>query len=199
MKPFAESSLSNRDPILAVIKPLFTDFHHILEIGSGTGQHAVYFAESMPQLIWQPTDRKENLAGIELWRADAQLANVQPAIELDVMQPNWPSVDVDAVFSANTLHIMNPAMVAACFAGVGRLLKPGALFVVYGPFNYGGQYTSDSNARFDQWLAAQQADRAIRNFEDVDALAQQAGMSLLEDYAMPANNRILCWQKQRQA
>lgn len=196
MKPFAESCVQNREPILAVLNPLFVDCREVLEIGSGTGQHAVYFAGAMPHLRWHTSDVEDNHPGIRLWLDEAGLENVAPPIRLDVMQPDWPALQVDAVFSANTLHIMDWGMVKACIVGVGSLLEEGGLFTVYGPFNYGGEYTSDSNARFDQWLAQQNAGRAIRNFEDVNALANQAGMILKEDYAMPANNRILCWEKQ---
>ncbi|MEZ5480177.1 MAG: DUF938 domain-containing protein [Thiolinea sp.] len=196
MKPFSESCVQNREPILAVLKPLLADSQAVLEIGSGTGQHAVYFAPELPHLRWQTSDVAEHLPGIRQWLAEAALPNLPEPLQLDVLQPHWPDVNVDAVFTANSLHIMNWAMVQACFAGVGELLQPGGRFIAYGPFNYGGQYTSPSNARFDQWLARQGRGSAIRHFEDLQQLAQAAGLQLYEDFAMPVNNRILCWEKQ---
>ena len=196
-KPYAESCDQNREPILQVIRPLLQNAQKVLEIGSGTGQHAVYFAQQMPHLRWHTSDRAEYHDGIRAWIADSGLDNVQPPIELDVLRSQWPVLDIDAVFSANTCHIMHLDEVQALFAGVGQLLGQGGKFLLYGPFNYHGDYTSDSNARFDQWLQARDPLSAIRDFEAVDALAQQAGMVLQQDYAMPANNRILYWKKTR--
>jgi len=167
----------------------------VLEIGSGTGQHAVYFAGQMPHLLWYTSDLAENHPGIELWLAEAALNNLRPPVLLDVARTVWPEMAVDAVFSANTAHIMHWREVEAMFAGVGDLLPPGGVFLLYGPFNYKQAYTSESNERFDGWLKARDSHSGIRNFEDVDRLAQESGMVLCDDYAMPANNRILFWQK----
>lgn len=195
MKPYAASCEENREPILAVLNGLLQDRQHVLEIGSGTGQHAVYFGEQFPQLIWQTSDQFEYHTGIKAWLQDVKLPNVVEPLLLDVRQAIWPDLTVDAVFSANTLHIMSWEAVQACFAGVGRLLPNGGLFIVYGPFNYAGQFTSASNARFDQWLKQRDPDSGIRNFEDLNVLAAKAGMKLQADYTMPVNNRILVWQK----
>ena len=194
-KPYSESCVQNQDPILEVIRPLLQDHKAVLEIGSGTGQHSVYFAKAMPDLEWYTSDQAMYHGGIQLWLDEAQLPNTHAPLVLDVLQRNWPTISVDAVFTANTFHIMSREMVAACVTGVGQLLAPGGLFIVYGPFNYNGQYTSASNAQFDQWLAMQNPASAIRDFEFVDKLAQQAGMVLQGDFSMPANNRILCWRK----
>lgn len=194
-KPHSESCDQNRAPILEILLPLFADRCAVLEIGSGTGQHAVHFAAAMPHLVWHTSDRAENHAGIRLWLEEAGLANTRPPLLLDVAQPQWPRVEVDAVFSANTTHIMHWPEVVALFSGVGALLPSGGLFALYGPFNYGGRFTSESNARFDQWLKQRDPASGVRDFEALDALANGAGMSLLEDYAMPANNRILCWRR----
>lgn len=195
MKPYAASCDENSEPILAVLKPLLVESQAVLEIGSGTGQHAVYFGEQLPHLSWQTSDRLENHAGILAWLNEAQLANVQAPLELDVQQAYWPELKVDAVFSANTLHIMSWEAVQVCFAGVGRLLPSNGLLIVYGPFNYAGQFTSASNARFDQWLKQRDPESGIRNFEDLNLLATKAGMVLQADYEMPVNNRILVWRK----
>ncbi len=196
MKPYAESCDQNRDPILRVIAPLFSGCRDILEIGSGTGQHAVYFAAKLPYLVWHTSDRLANHPGIKLWLDEAGLANTRLPLVLDVASSPWPAISVDGVFSANTAHIMHWPEVEALFAGVGELLPPGGLFALYGPFNYGGRYTSDSNARFDGWLKAQDPYSGIRHFEELQVLAATAGMALHDDFEMPSNNRILCWIKE---
>ena len=195
MKPYAESCDQNRDPILDVLRPLLASCATVLEIGSGTGQHAVYFSRHMPHLHWQPSDRGENLPGIHLWREEAGLANLEAPVELDVTRKPWPVIGADAVFSANTVHIMSWPQVEAMIEGIGQLLPYQGLFLLYGPFNYDGQYISDSNRRFDGWLKARDPLSGIRDFTALDVLATQAGMYLQDDIAMPANNRILCWCK----
>ena len=194
-KPYAESCDENRDPILAVIEPLLKDCSSVLEIGSGTGQHAVYFAERLPHLLWQTSDCAEYHDGISLWLREAGLANTPAPIELDVATSAWPAQTFDAVFSANTTHIMHWTEVEAMIAGVGSILASGGPFLLYGPFNYNNAYTSESNARFDAWLQQRDPASGIRNFEDIDRLSRQVGMVLRHDYAMPANNRILHWAK----
>jgi SAM-dependent methyltransferase len=195
MKPYAESCDQNRDPILGVIAPLFRTAGRVLEIGSGTGQHAVYFASRMEHLQWLASDRAENHAGISLWLAEAALPNLTGPLLLDVAHSTWPDIEVDAVFTANTLHIMHWPEVCALFNGVGRVLSPSSLFVAYGPFNYGGAYTSDSNARFDQWLKQRDSGSGIRDFDALNELAGASGLGFLEEHKMPANNRILVWQR----
>jgi len=194
MKPYSESCDQNREPILRVIQPLLADRRGVLEIGSGTGQHAVFFARQMPHLIWHTSDRVENHPGIRLWLDQASLPNLRTPLPLDVARDPWPEIGVDAVFSANTAHIMGWPDVQAMFRGVGRVLPTGGLFLLYGPFNYAGAYTSDSNARFDQWLKGRDPDSGIRDFEALDQQAREAGMRLHDDFEMPANNRILCWR-----
>ncbi len=193
MKPYSESCDQNRDPILAVIQPLFSACKELLEIGSGTGQHAVFFAQQMPHLIWHTSDRRENHSGISMWLNEADLANTGLPLALDVSHDHWPQQEFDAVFSANSAHIMHFQDVETMFAGVGRVLKQGGLFALYGPFNYNGEFTSESNARFDLWLKDRDPLSGVRDFEALNQLARQAGMQLLNDDEMPANNRILSW------
>ena len=189
-----------------MLREVFAGARKVLEIGSGTGQHAVHFAAHLPHLIWQPADLAENLPGIELWRAEAALGpaaagrsaglpNLLPALVLDVNQPQWPETGADAVFSANTLHIMSWSEVRRLFAGVGRLLPATGVLAVYGPFNYGGRHISESNARFDRSLRSRDPRSGIRDFEAVDALATKQGLILERDVAMPANNRTLVWRR----
>ena len=192
-KPDAPSCERNREPILAVLRDHFADRRAVLEIGSGTGQHAVYFAAALPHLRWQASDRAANLAGIRAWLDEAALPNTPAPIAFDVSAA-WPQQRFDAVFSANTLHIMSWTEVERLFAGLPGILADDARLVIYGAFNYGGQYTSESNAVFNAWLKSQGAHQGLRDFEAVDALARQAGLTLLEDRAMPSNNRCLVWR-----
>ena len=166
----------------------------VLEIGSGTGQHAVHFAAALPRLIWQTSDREENLPGIRAWLDEAALPNTPAPLELDVASA-WPDATFDAVFSANTLHIMAWPEVERLFAQLPGITRAGTMLIIYGPFNYQGHYSSDSNAAFDQWLQARGAHMAIRDAEAVDALAASAGFALVDDIAMPANNRSRVWRR----
>jgi cyclopropane fatty-acyl-phospholipid synthase-like methyltransferase len=194
-KPFAESCVQNREPILAVLREAFADCRQVLEIGSGTGQHAVYFAPALPHLVWQTADVPPHHAGIRLWLEEAALPNVRPPIALEVNDTSWHSGRYDAVFSANTLHIMGWPEVEKFFAGVGQVLEAGGVLAVYGPFNTNGTFTSESNARFDAWLKARDPASGVRDFEAVDALARAQGLMLQQDIAMPANNRTLVWRR----
>ncbi len=198
-KPYSESCEQNQAPILAILREVFADRSHVLEIGSGTGQHAVYFGEALPHLRWQTADVVQYHPGIIAWLTEAGLPNVIRPLELDVNQNAWHAGRYDAVFSANTLHIMSVQEVEKFFIGVGQVLEPQGVLVVYGPFNYNGQFTSESNARFDQWLKARNPASGVRDFEALDKLARNQGLSLQQDCLMPANNRTLVWIKDRQA
>lgn len=195
MKPFSQACENNKRPILDVLRRCLRDSRLVLEIGSGTGQHAVYFARHLPHLMWQPSDLEANHDGIRQWIADAGLANVRPPLALDVHMRPWPLAPVDAVVSVNTAHIMSWPAVEDFIGGAGEVLRPAGVFALYGPFNYGGKHTSDSNARFDEWLRQRDPQSAIRDFEAVDALARAADLYLVEDNAMPANNRLLVWAR----
>lgn len=193
-KPDSPSSRRNREPILAVLRRCFADCRHVLEIGSGTGQHAVHIAAAMPQLTWQTSDRADNLPGIRAWLEEAGLPNTPPPLLLDV-GGDWPRTTFDAVFSANTLHIMAWSEVQQCFAGLTSVTRPDTVLAIYGPFNRNGHYTSDSNAAFDQWLQARGAHMAIRDAEAIDALASEAGFRLVDDIPMPAHNACRVWRR----
>ena len=197
MKPFAESSEQNKTPIYTVLKQHFKNIKTVLEIGSGTGQHAVFFAEQFPQLAWVTSDREEYHAGIQMWLQEAGLENTQGPLLLDVNQEVWPVKNTDAVFSANTVHIMSWPSVESMFIGIGRILNSNGLFCLYGPFNYNGQFSSESNARFDLWLKQRNPESGVRDFEALQILAEKAGMEFIEDVEMPANNRVLVWRKLR--
>jgi len=209
-KPFSPSCERNRAPILAVLREHFAERRNVLEIGSGTGQHAVFFAQAMPWLTWQCSDVADNLPGIQMWLDEAGLPNTPAPVEWQavatielslVPSPPVPRAEdgtdsgFDAVFSANTLHIMGWPEVEALFGGLEAVLADDAVLVVYGPFNYGGAYTSDSNREFDGWLKARDPRSGIRDFEAVDALARSICLQLVDDVAMPANNRCLAWRR----
>jgi cyclopropane fatty-acyl-phospholipid synthase-like methyltransferase len=196
MKPYSESCDQNKYPILDVLKIELAHTKHLLEIGSGTGQHAVFFGAQMPDIIWQTSDRLEYHPGIQLWLADSRLNNVLPPIELDVALNHWPQQTFDAIFSANTAHIMSAPEVEHMFTGVGNLLTTGGRFCLYGPFNYHGNYTSESNARFEQWLKNRDPNSGIKDIDDLHRWAEPPGLRLAADHEMPANNRILVWVKQ---
>jgi SAM-dependent methyltransferase len=206
-KPFSPSCERNREPILWVLREHFADRRRVLEIGSGTGQHAVCFAAALPRLVWQASDRSENLPGIRLWLDEAALPNTPKPFVFDVAEQSAPtprgsgvsgnliSTRYDAIFSANTLHIMRWEEVEKLFAALPALTTDDAKLVIYGPFNYDGQFTSASNAAFDESLKRRVPHMGIRDFAAVDRLAQSAGFTLLDDVAMPANNRCLVWQR----
>lgn len=203
-KPFSQACENNRQPILAVLQRYLTPNMEgndgktpaLLEVGSGTGQHAVYFAEQFPWLNWQTSDLPASHPGIRAWIADSGLNNILLPVELNVRENSIKSV-YQAVFSANTLHIMAWEDVLSFFPLVAGALEAQGLLFVYGPFNYQGAYTSESNQRFDQWLHNQNNYSGIRDFEAVNRLAAENNLILQEDVAMPANNRTLVFKKEQ--
>lgn len=192
-RPFSQACANNQQPILEIIKPLFAEVDSVLEIGSGTGQHAAYFGAAMPHLRWQTSDRPSNHPGINAWREWAALPNVEAPLALDVNKP-WPVTGTPATFCANVIHIISWPEVERLFAGIAEHLHEPGIVCFYGPYNYGGRYTSESNERFDEWLKARDPRSGIRDFEAIDALARTAGLTLQDDHAMPANNRCLVWR-----
>ena len=194
-KPFSPACERNREPILTELRRVLPPSGRVLEIGSGTGQHAVYFGAALPRLTWQTSDLPSNHAGIHAWLAEEAPPNVLPPLELDVHSGPWPAGPWDAVFTANTCHIMAWDEVVDMLAGAARVLRTDGILCVYGPFNIGGQFTSESNAIFDMSLKAQGEHMGLRNVEDVNKVAQDNGLTLVEDCGMPANNRLLVWKK----
>lgn len=196
-KPFAPSAERNREPILAVLAPRLALRRRVLEIGSGTGQHAVHFAPALPHLVWQTSERPGALAGLQCWLDEAACANTPAPLALDVGEPDWPAqarpAVFDAVYSANTLHIMPWSAVQTWFAGLPQVLAPGGQLLVYGPFIESDRPTVGSNLRFDAHLRAQLPHQGLRRLDEVDALAAQVGLTRLERLEMPANNLLLVW------
>ena len=193
--PVSEACERNKVPIAAVLRNWLPAAADVLEIGSGTAQHVVWFAGEFPANRWQPSDTGEYLAIARARVAAEGGDNVADVIELDVRRPFAMTQQFDALFSANTLHFMSEAAGASFFGLAGQALLPGGVLVLYGPFNYGGEFTSPSNARFDQWLKSADPERGIRDMAWVTEQATAAGLSLQDDVAMPANNRCLVWHK----
>jgi cyclopropane fatty-acyl-phospholipid synthase-like methyltransferase len=195
MLPFSAACERNKDPILEVLRVRFADRAQVLEIGSGTGQHAVYFARALTHLSWHPTEQLTYLADLaERVKAEGS-PNLRAATLLDVRQAVWPVRSVDAIFTANTLHIMSWPEVIALFAGIGSVLAPGGALGIYGPFRYAGRYTSDSNQEFDRMLQDRDPQSGLRDIQDINSLAEQYGLRLDADNDLPANNRLLVFTK----
>lgn len=193
--PVAPSCLRNQKPIADVLLQELAEHSVVLEIGSGTGQHAHYMTSQIPHIKWQPSDISECLPDINAWRAHSNQDNFLPPLVLDVMEDLWPVKQVDAVFSANVVHFVGWAHVRAMLAGIGRVLIQDGLALFYGPFNYEGQFTSDGNEKLDAWLRERDPDSGIKDFEQIILTARKEKLRLIKDIAMPANNRMLIFQK----
>lgn len=195
MLTLSDACERNKGPILAVLRTEFAASAQVLEIGSGTGQHAVHFAAHLPHLTWQPSELPESLPQLaERIRLEGP-QNLQQPQPLDVRDDPWSAGPVDAVFSANTLHIMSWSAVLEFFRGVGAVLDAPGVLCVYGPFRFRGRHTSASNAEFDRWLKLRDPDSGVRDFEALDELARAQGLTFAADHAMPANNRTLVWRR----
>ena len=194
-KPFSQACENNREPILRFLAGAFRNRRKVLEIGSGTGQHAVHFAAAMPWLEWQPSDRPEHHAGIRAWLQDEPSPNLRQPLALDV-NGTWPSDRYDAVFTANTFHIMGWEEVQRCIAGMAEVTTDDATLAVYGPFRIAGDFTSPSNAAFHASLQERDPRMGIRDIEAVEREMHRYQFRLLADFAMPANNRLVLFRKQ---
>ena len=188
--PFAEASERNKAPILEHLLPVLPARGRVLEIGSGTGQHVVHFAPACPRLTWQPSERKEQLEGLNARIRQEGHSNILPAIELDVAGA-WPDHDCAAAYSANTAHIMSWTAVCSMFHAVGGRLATGGVFCLYGPFNVAGRYTAASNADFDQQLQQRDPDMGLRDVGELESLAGGCQMQLEQRKQLPANNQLL--------
>ncbi len=193
-KPFAQAAEQNQDDILLVLQGAFKQATKVLEVGSGTGQHAVHFAKHLTHLSWQPSDKKNMLEGIQLWVNDAALPNLSAPIELDV-NLSWPTDTYDAAYAANVIHIMHWQDIKALFAGLGTTLTDDATVCIYGPFNINGHYTSASNQSFDDWLKHRDPESGLKDKAELDHLAIKNGLQPGPSWDMPANNKILSWKK----
>jgi SAM-dependent methyltransferase len=191
MLPFSEACERNKAPILDVLRTAFAGRTHVLEIGSGTGQHAVHFAAHLTHLTWHPTEQLAYLADLDARVKLEGSRNLRPPTLLDVNQSVWPLRTADAIFTANTLHIMSWVEVRLMYRGLDAVLSPGGILCVYGPFRYDGRYTSSSNQDFDRMLQERDPKSGLRDITDLTALAALYGLRLRADHDLPANNRLL--------
>ena len=194
-KAFSQACENNKAAILSVISRYFQPGTRVLEIGSYTTQHIQFFASSLPEVTWQPADMPESISLVHTGLEGVDLPNLLPPAAIDVSDEDWHVSNIGGIFSANTLHIMSESDVTGFFRGAGQVLQTAGYLCVYGPFRYRGEYTSESNAEFDEWLKARDPASGVRDFERVDGLARQADMALVCDHSMPANNQLLVWQK----
>lgn len=197
MLEYSEACERNKEPILNILKDAFILCSSVLEIGSGTGQHAVYFGMNLPHLVWQPSDLSANLPALRA-RIDVEgTDNVSEPVELDVNSLPWWVSDFDGVFTANTLHIMPSENTVKLFEGLNDTMVTGGVLCIYGPFKYNGKHTSESNRKFDEFLRTRDPRSGIRDFEYVNGIANRFGFTLVKDHDMPANNRCIVWKKKR--
>lgn len=190
MQPYSKACENNKEPILAILKSAFSNVSNVLEIGSGSGQHAVHFAPALLHLVWQTSDVVINHQGMMAWLNAFPADNLLPPLALD-LNDEWPIARYDAIFTANTLHIVNQSLVTSFFDKTAKHLNVGGKLCIYGPFNYAGKFTSESNAEFDNWLKIKSPECGIRDFEWICELANEAQLELVKDHEMPANNRLL--------
>lgn len=192
--PHSPASDRNRKPICQVLRRWLPDQARVLEIGSGSGQHAVYFCDRIPGLHWQATELAEHMAGLRL-RLAVEGSQLPAPMELDVRQADWPEGPYDAIFTANTLHIMPWDHTPVLIRQSAKRLVPGGLLVIYGPFQYQGRHTADSNRQFDHSLTNRDPAMGVRDAVAVSRLAEMHGLIAEADIAMPANNRILIFRQ----
>ena len=196
LKPVSQPCIRNQEPIYQVLKSYFNTAGRVLELACGTAQHAVYFAERMQHLSWQPSDWAASLPGARLWIEEASLENIQPAIVLDIQSGDWGDETYDYVYSANLVHFVSEQRVTAMFSGIGKHLKINGKLALYGPYNQNG-YTGEGNARLDQWLKTEiNAESGIKELSDIITLANHHGLQLIENHLMPANNHLLIFRKE---
>ena len=193
-KTFSKACENNRQPILNRLIKIFSNTHNVLEIGSGTGQHAVFFSSNLPHLVWHASDLPCNHDTINAWIESSAVPNVRSPLVFDANSTQWKNSLVDGLFTANTCHIITWSSLANFFGRLHTILAPGGIFVIYGPFKYGGKFTSQSNQEFDLILKNNHSHQGIRDFEALDELAAGAGLKLIEDHPMPANNQLLVWK-----
>lgn len=193
--PYSQASENNKLPILETIRPILNNVSSVLEIGSGTAQHGEFFAAHFPELTWQCTDIPANLAITQQRISASELGNLPSAKPLDVNDADWNCERYECLYSANSLHIMSNASVESFFHGLDKCLRESAWLLLYGPFKYGGEFTTESNGRFNEWLKRQNPVSGIRDFEWIQELANAAGLEFQKDNPMPANNQLLVFKR----
>ncbi len=189
--PFSQACENNKNSILKVLKEYIADQDSLLEIASGTGQHGEFFAKSFPNLLWQTSDLPDAVDDLNLRISEANLQNLPLALTLNVNDSNWNVKKYELLFTANSLHIMSEKSVENFFSRIPNVLQQSALVFIYGPFKYDGKFTTKSNAEFDEWLKEKDLRSGVRDFEDINKLAVNVGLSLAADVQMPSNNQLL--------
>lgn len=196
IKKQSEACERNKGPILQVLKEVINgEKVRVFEIGTGTAQHAVYFAQNIKDVMWMTSDVAANTEFIKAAITDAKLPNLRGPLVFEVGKDDFPRYTYDLVFTANTFHIMNWKQCKSLMKILGSRLREGSQVIIYGPFNYDGKFTSESNANFDQWLKNDNPEKGIRSFEDVNKNMVKNGFELFKDYEMPANNRMLVFTR----
>jgi len=185
----------NKAPILSMLRRALPAAGTVLEVAGGSGQHAAFFAEHLPRITWQATEQPGALAGMQAWREECGAPNLPPPLALDINQSPWPVERADAVVCINAVHIIPWPAVQNLVQKGAKLLAPGAVFFLYGPFRYRNRALEPSNESFDMWLRQQDPRSGLRELESVDALMEENGLCLAADEAMPANNRSVWWRK----
>lgn len=197
MERFSQAADNNQNVILHVMRAWLPDGGDVLEIGSGSGQHAIHMAKSISALRWQPTEQAGVLAALTQNVRNYGTPNIAIPISLDLSKHEWPTRGFDAVYSANVLHIVNTTLGATLIQGSAAVLERGGFVLLYGPFKYRGKFTTESNANFDAFLRDRDSKSGIRDVEWVSAIAEEEGLKLIEDQDMPANNQFLIFRKLR--
>ena len=193
--PFSQACENNKEPILKVLKEYISDQESLLEIAGGTGQHGEFFEKSFPNLLWQTSDLPSAVADLNLRISETSLQNLPPALTLDVNDSNWNVKKYELLFTANSLHIMSEKSVENFFSKIPNILQQNALVFIYGPFKYGGKFTTKSNAEFNEWLKEKDLRSGVRDFEVISELAVSVGLSLVADVQMPSNNQLLVFSR----
>ena len=199
MEGFSQAADNNKTPILEVLTSWLSDDQLVLEVGSGTGQHAIHMAAALKGIRWQPTDCFEVLPNLIKNISTYGTSNVLTPTNLDLSLNQWPAEKVDCVYSANVIHIVSEALVEKLIRGAARTLSEEGLLALYGPFKYRGTFTTPSNADFDSWLKARNPESGVRDFEWILELAKNSGLSFSEDRSMPANNQFLAFRRQKES
>ncbi|MCP4297041.1 MAG: DUF938 domain-containing protein [Proteobacteria bacterium] len=195
-RPYSGPSDRNKQPILKVLENYLSATSHVFEIASGGGVHAIYFTKELPGLTWQISETRESIEALKYWVKDDISSQLPEPMELDATWETWPLNQVENFFSSNTAHYLPWNAVSSMFKGVGTHLKKDGYFFLYGPFNYQGRFTSESNRNFDSHLKSGDPKRGIRDLDDLLKIAGQSSLYLYHDHEMPSNNRILVWRKQ---
>ena len=199
MERYSPAAEKNKTPILEVFRERLAPTARVLEVGSGAGQHALHFTDALPELRWQPTEHPAVMSALEANLGAAARDAILPPLALDLATDSWPTGPFDAVYAANVMHIVSVPLGEVLIRGAASVLREGGQLLLYGPYKFGGTFTTESNAEFDQWLKARDPRSGVREFEAVARVAETAGLELVDNRAMPSNNQLLCFRREASA